>query len=304
MGWSGSFRGGSTPLRKLVILGGWFACLRTVRAIHSNGRKKMRTKMKIGMTTDSTMTTTSESAPVEFSLFELQEPIGRRQGRNADGLRGMFCRPGNLGTSHRLRKLTSSLRGGGNDVAGRYRFPRYEGGKDSSRYSESGSGSLTRLRRGKIRPGFGASAIFGVVGVWQTSVVAESSRGGTGINVSDFQVRVFDLLPERWQRQGRVGEGNGGPAGSSEPVRVVRFRKLATPVAEAGAMWQVANVFAKMRVRTHGGGGCEPVVVGRTHTYTHVFSFFSWVGDSGRFLFCPLSIPTPLGRMRSSNFSL
>ena len=49
-------------------------------------------------------------APVGFSHFGLQKSIGRRQGRNADGLWGMFRRPGKLGTSHRLRKLTSALR--------------------------------------------------------------------------------------------------------------------------------------------------------------------------------------------------
>ena len=42
VGCTGSFRGGSTRLWKLVILGGCFACLKTVRAIHSHGGKKMR----------------------------------------------------------------------------------------------------------------------------------------------------------------------------------------------------------------------------------------------------------------------
>mgnify|MGYP006989426757 CR=1 FL=1 len=151
--------------------------------IHSNGRKKIRTKMKIG-------TTTSESAPVGFSLFGLQESTERRQGRNTDGLRGMFRRVRYFKTSHRLRKLTLSL----GEAVGRYRLPRHEGGKDSSRYSESGSGSLSRLRRGEIRTGFGAMAFFAAVGVWQTFGRRGVVEGGTGINVS-FRVHVFDLSP-------------------------------------------------------------------------------------------------------------
>ena len=89
----------------------------------------------------------------------------------------------------------------------------------------------------------------------------------------------------------------GDSAGSNEPARVVRFRKLAFPVAEAGATWQVANVSAMVRVMTPGGGGCEHVVVGRKHTHTHtLLSFFSRVGDPGRFLFCPPFLSLPLIR--------
>ena len=184
------------------------------------------------------------------------------------------------------------------------RLPRHEGGKDSSRYSESGSESLARLRRG------GDSSRLRCVGVPlggrglanfdRRGVVV---RGGTGINVSDFQVHVFDLPSKAMVAAGgaQVKE-TGGSAGSSEPVRVVRFRKLAFPAAEAGATWQVANVSAKVRVKTPGGGGREPVVVGRTHTLL----FF--LLESRR----PRSIPfpspflffTPLGRMRSNNSSL
>ena len=79
-------------------------------------------------------------------------------------------------------------------MAGLNRLSRHEGGKNSSRYSESGSGSLSQLRREEIRPGFGASAFFATVEACKLSVVAGSS-GGTGINVSDFQVHVFDLSP-------------------------------------------------------------------------------------------------------------
>ena len=82
---------------------------------------------------------------------------GTKRGRTA----GMFRRPA---TSELLTASGSSLclcGGGGRDVAGRDRLPRKEVGKDSSRYSESGSGSLARFRRGEIRPGFGALAIVG-----------------------------------------------------------------------------------------------------------------------------------------------
>ena len=79
-------------------------------------------------------------------------------------------------------------------MAGRYRLPRHEGGKDLSRYFESGSGSVSQLRRGEIRPGFYAMAFFAAVGVWETldrrGVVGE----GTGINVISFQVRIFGIF--------------------------------------------------------------------------------------------------------------
>ena len=99
----------------------------------------------------------------------------------------------------------------------------------------------------------------------ELSVVAGSSGRERGLTflISRFMSSIF--LPERWQRRGAQVKETGGPAGSSEPVRVVRFRNLASPAAEAGATWQVANVFAKVRVRTRGGGG-------RTHTNTSFLS--------------------------------
>ena len=73
-------------------------------------------------------------------------------------------------------------------VAGLNRFPRHKGGKDSSRYFESGSGSLARFRRGGFVPASvrrrSSRRILGT---------SEDRRGG--INVSDFQVHVFDLSP-------------------------------------------------------------------------------------------------------------
>ena len=250
------FSRGSTRLRKLVILGGWFACLQTVRAIHSNGRKKRRTKMKIGMTTDPTMTTTLESGTARVNRTAAGVKRGRtagdvssaRQPRNfspppeahfvsaerRERPRGTREKRIRLGTPSRTPDLFLDYVGG--------RFVPASVRRRTSRRSESG-----KLRSSR----------------------SESSRGGTEINVSDFQVHVFDLSPGASSGRGAQVKGTGGPAGSSKPVRVVRFRKLASPAAEAGATWQLANVSAKVRVKTPGGGGREPVVVGRIHTHTH-----------------------------------
>mgnify|MGYP006989419745 CR=1 FL=1 len=184
-------------------------------------------------------------------------------------------------TSELLTASGSSLRlcgGGGNDVAGRNRLPRQEGGKDTSRYFESGSGSLARFCRGEIRSGFGALAFFAVAGVWQTSGRrGDVVGGGTGINVPDFH--VFDLSPGASIGRGAQVKETGGPVPSRE-----RLHK--------GEGEDARRRRARTRRR-------------RANTHTHFFSFILRVGDPGRFLFPPFQFPTPIGRMRSkSNSSL
>ena len=112
-------------------------------------------------------------------------------------------------------------------MGGPDRLPRHEGGKDSSRYSESGSGSLGRLCRGEIRPGFDASAFFGRES-WRAPVIqllgGKAQRtlsdlryvrrlsGKTGINRLFSGVHLRSLPPGKQQereakdcRRGRTG---------------------------------------------------------------------------------------------------
>ena len=190
VGCTGSFRGGSTRLWKLVILGGCFACLKTVRAIHSHGGKKMR----IDEDRDEDGSVASHDVELRTGrILALRTP--RVIKKAAGAKRGWTA--GDVSSSpisefpHRLRKLTSSLRGGGNDVAGPNRLPRHEGGKDSSRYSESGSGSLTRFRRGEIRPVFGASRVWVILIFLGINSSGSSSVKSSKMRCEKIAVRSF-----------------------------------------------------------------------------------------------------------------
>ena len=88
-----------------------------------------------------------------------EEFIDEVAGARFEGIAGGISEKPGLWRFLPVSRCSSRRCGGdGNDVAGRDRNPRHEGGKDSSRYSASGSGSLTRFRRGEIRPAFGAWA--------------------------------------------------------------------------------------------------------------------------------------------------
>ena len=225
----------------------------------------------------------------EKELIGIFQHGQRRERKESASRAGVAPRSGRPGLEVRF-----FCGGGGNGVTGRNCLPRHERGKDSSRYFESGSGFLARLRRGKVRPGFGAQAFFAAVRVVADyrGVKRSSGEGERGLMFL-FTVSCHRSFP-RCGSSGRDVQvkGSGGPAGRSEPVRVVPYRKLAFPATEARATWQVAIVSVKVRVRAQRRRARTRRRRENTHTHPHFFSIFSRVGDPGRFLFCPtFSIP-------------
>ena len=158
--------------------------------------------MKIGTTTDPTMTTMSESAPVGFS----RTAAGAKRGRTAGDV-SSARQPRNFSLEAHFVSAGKRERRGRSVPSSEAR-----GRKGFVPVLRVGLRISLSITSGEIRPGFGASAFFSAIGVWQTF----GRRGGKG-NGSGGGAQVKE---------------SGGPAGSSEPVRVVRFTLIFLPFSD------------------------------------------------------------------------